>query len=88
MRPIVFLSLLAVLASGPALAQTERLPRTSPAERTYRDVDQSIQRQQRELRSEQQQQFEINQLRQDIQRQNIAPPRAAGPGCPGGAIGC
>jgi hypothetical protein len=89
MRSVVLLSLVAVLASGPALAQ--RLPRTSPAERSYKGVSRSIERQQRDLRVDQQLQFETNQLRQEIQRQRVAPPRVTGPStlrCPSGSIKC
>jgi predicted PurR-regulated permease PerM len=91
MRAVAILSLVAALMSGPVLAQTQRLPRTSPAEQTYTDVNRSIQNQQRDLGSQQQQQFETNQLRQQIQRENLAPPRTTVPGrlgCPPTSVGC
>ncbi len=75
----------AVLAAGvPALAQTQRLPRMSPAEQQVRELNQSLQGQNRSLNSQQQNQFEVNQLRQELQRQEtfqpIAPPRICAPG--------
>ena len=84
------ISLAIALASGPGMAQTQRLPRVSPAERQVEDINRSIQRQQRVLQFDQQTQFEINQLRQDIQRERSFP-LMTGPGsanCPPSSIGC
>ena len=53
--------------SAPAIAQAQRLPRTSPAEQQVRDINRSLQRQNRSLNYQQQDQFEVNQLRQDLQ---------------------
>ena len=87
-----FLILLAALALGAVSAQAQsRLPRTSPAEQNYNDINRSLQRQERNLRVEQQTQFELNQLRQDLSRQQVAPPIVV-PGisrnCPPGSLGC
>ena len=52
-------------------------------------INRSIELQQRQLRASQQNQFEINQLRQRFQPNSIAPPIGTGaPGCPAGSIGC
>jgi hypothetical protein len=78
--------------SVPALAQTQRLPRTSPAEQEVRDINRTLQRQNRSLNYQQQDQFEVNQLRQDLQRQRTFPP-IVGPGplgriCAPGQVVC
>lgn len=78
--------------SAPALAQTQRLPRMSPAERQVRDINQALQRQNRSLNAQQRDQFEINQLRQDLRRQQAFPP-IVGPGpigriCAPGQVVC
>jgi hypothetical protein len=76
--------------SLPALAQT-RLPRTTPAERQVKELNRSIQQEQRTLQREQQYQIDSNQLRQRIDRQqnliNPSPP-ARIRNCPAGSIGC
>jgi predicted PurR-regulated permease PerM len=65
----------AVLAlSVPALAQTQRLPRTSPSEREVLELNRSMQGQNRSLNNQQQNQFENNQLRQELNRQQVFPP--------------
>ncbi len=51
-------------------------------------INSSIQSQQQQLRSSQQNQFETNQIRQDIQRSTIAPIGTGSPGCPAGSVGC
>ena len=86
MRFIVIVMAIAGL-SAPALAQTELLPRTSPAEQQVRDINQSLQRQNQSLNFQQRDNFEVNQL-QDLQRQRTFPPIVA-PG-PAGRIcvGC
>jgi hypothetical protein len=71
MRAIVVLIALAGLCV-PAIGQT-RLPRTSPSEREVQGINRSLRGQQRQLGSEQQTQFEINQLRQDLRRQQNTP---------------
>ena len=87
MRFIVIVMAIAGL-SAPALAQTELLPRTSPAEQQVRDINQSLQRQNQIQNFQQRDNFEVNQLRQDLQRQRTFPPIVA-PG-PAGRIcvGC
>ena len=72
------LMLAATLSVGgvaPASAQTERLPLTSRAERQIIDTNRALDLQQRELRRDQQTQFEINQLRNQLQQQQIQPIR-------------
>ncbi len=82
----------AILALGtPALAQTQRLPRMSPAEQQVRELNQSMQGQNRSLNTQQQNQFEVNQLRQEFNRQQLfSPPPGAGVGriCAPGQIAC
>lgn len=81
----------AVSGAAPASAQTERLPTTSRAERQVNDINRSIQGQQGTLRQNQQTQFEINQLRGEIQREgqfrSMTGP-GSGAGCPPGSVGC
>ena len=67
MRALVLAGLMAVLA-GPAAAQVERLPLRSRAARQVEDSNRAITRQQQLLRDNQQTQFEINQLRGELQR--------------------
>lgn len=91
MRFIVIVMAIAGL-SAPALAQTELLPRTSPAEQQVRDINQSLQRQNQSLNFQQRDNFEVNQLRQDLQRQRTFPP-IVGPGpvgriCAPGQVVC
>ncbi len=88
MRALVLAAFAASLAV-PALAQTERLPLRSRAERQVDDINRSLGIQGRELRQDQQTQFEINQLRGDIQRSREFPAMTgpgAGRGCPPGSI--
>lgn len=89
MRVPVVVSLISALLAGPALAQVERLPEQSRAERQAEDINRSMQRQQLQMRENQQTQFEINQLRGDIQRgQQFPAMTGPGRGCPPGSIGC
>ncbi len=85
------IALVAVLAATPAAAQVERLPEQSRAERQSQDINRSIVIQQQIQRQNQQTQFELNQLRGEIQR-NYQSPSMTGPGagggCPPGSIGC
>lgn len=55
----------------------------SRSERTYQNIDRSIAQQQRLQRQQQQNQFETNQLRQDIQRNQLFVPPPSGSGIPG-----
>ena len=83
------LVLLATLVAGqPSGAQT-RLPATSPSERQVNEINRSIEINERQLRQEQQTQFEVNRLRNDIQRLRQVPP-VTGPGVRSGClpIGC
>lgn len=92
MRAIVILIAVAGLAL-PAAAQT-RIPRTSPSEREVQDINRSLRSQQQRLESQQQNQFETNQLRQDLRRQQNTPTLigpnspSAGGVCAPGAVRC
>jgi hypothetical protein len=77
MRPLAFALILAA-AAGPALAQTERLPAMSRSERQVIETNRDFQAQQQNLRQDQQTQFEVNQLRNQLQQQQSQPIR---PGC-------
>ncbi|WP_046863062.1 hypothetical protein [Microvirga massiliensis] len=90
MRAILTILVFACLAS-PVAAQGLRIPGSSRSENQVQDLNRSMQRQQQQLRNQQQGQFELNQLRQDLNRsQNF--PSITGPGvsrgCPPGAAGC
>lgn len=88
---LVGASLLGVLLAVPASAQVERLPQPSRAERQADDINRAMQRQQLQMRESQQTQFEINQLRGEVQRSQQFPMMTgpgAGRGCPPGSIGC
>jgi hypothetical protein len=83
-------SLIGAFAAAPASAQVERLPEQSRAERQVEDLNRAMMRQQMQTRQNQQTQFEINQLRGEIQR-NQQFPTIIGPGsavCPPGAVAC
>ena len=91
MRVLIGASLVGVLIAGPALAQVERLPQPSRAERQAEDINRAMQRQQLQMRENQQTQFEINQLRGEVQRGQQFPVMTGpgtGRGCPPGSIGC
>jgi hypothetical protein len=79
----------AVSAGPPALAQ--RLPRKSSSEQQVDTINRSLRSQQRQLGQQQQNQFEVNQLRNDFSRQQNAPsmmgPNAIRP-CSPGAVRC
>ena len=85
MRPILIAFSLAATIT-PALAQVERLPEQSRSERQVIDIGRSLTIQQQNLRQNQQTQFEINQLRGEIQRDTTFPP--AGRICAPGQINC
>ncbi len=74
----------------PVDAQT-RLPRKSPAERKTDQINRNLRQEELLLRSEQQYQFENNQIRQGIDRQQLFT-RPSSPArinnCPPGSIGC
>lgn len=91
MRVVIVASLIGAALAGPAMAQVERLPEQSRAERQSQDINRAIVRQQQFLRENQQTQFEINQLRNQIQQERQFPMMTgpgAGSGCPRGSIGC
>lgn len=85
MRTLI-LALAFAVTTAPALAQVERLPLESRSERQVDDINRSLTIQQRDLRQNQQTQFEINQLRGQIQRDSLSPP--AGRICAPGQINC
>ena len=87
MRALVLAASAASLAV-PALAQTERLPLRSRAERQVDDINRSLGIQGRELRQDQQRQFEINQLRNQPAIGGPAYPIGPSRGCPPTSIGC
>jgi hypothetical protein len=86
-----FIALALIGSAERATAQTQRLPRMSPAEQQFNDINRSLQGQQRRLHEQHQTQVEINQLRQELNRQQNFP-SMTGPGglrgCPPGSIGC
>ena len=93
MRALILAAALAFAAAapGPSLAQTERLPLTNRSEAYINNANRSLALQQ-QLRSQSQQtQFEINQLRNDIQNVRQFPLMTGpgvNPGCPPGSAGC
>lgn len=90
MRATVVAVVLLSFVTSAAEAQS-RLPRTSPAERQVRDINRSVEREQRLRGLEEQIQIDRNQLRQKLDRQrnlsNPSPPARIGT-CPPGSIGC
>lgn len=86
--PILILAALVAALAAPALAQTERLPSRSRAERQVDDINRSLQIQERGLRQDQQTQFEINQLRNQPFIGGGSRPIGGSPGCPPTSIGC
>ena len=90
MRPytVVFALAAAVLAAAPALAQVERLPTQSRAERQLDSINSSLQAQQQQRAVQQQSQFEINQLRTQIQRDQTFPTPGSTRVCAVGQLGC
>ena len=67
----------------PALAQTERLPLTSRGEAYLNEMNRSVAVQQQLRALSQQTQFEINQLRMEVQRARQFPRGGCPPGWPG-----
>jgi|tagenome__1003787_1003787.scaffolds.fasta_scaffold17863295_1 hypothetical protein len=90
MRPytVVFAALAAALSAAPAFAQVERLPTVSRAERQLDDINGSLRTQQQLRRAEQQTQFEVNQLRTQIQRDQTFPTPGSTRVCAPGQLGC
>ena len=90
MRALVIAAAMAATAA-PTLAQTERLPLTSRAAAHANEINRSVALQQQVRGFSQQTQFEINQLRGDIQRVRQFPLMTGpgiNPGCPPGSVGC
>jgi hypothetical protein len=72
---------LSALATTAAIAQVERLPMTSRAERQIIDNNRALDLQQQQRSFTQQNQFEINSLRNQLQQQQMFPPaRTCAPG--------
>ena len=88
MRVLILAGLIGAALVGPAAAQVERLPEQSRAERMVQDTNQALMRQQQITRDNQQTQFEVNQLRQDLRRSQQFPPPGPGRICPPGVIAC
>ena len=86
MRALILAAGFSALAATAALAQVERLPTTSRAERQIIDNNRALDLQQQQRSFTQQNQFEINALRNQLQQQQMFPP--PGRGCPAGAISC
>ncbi len=89
-RAAVLTGTVFLLFGEAGLAQT-RLPRVSPAEQQVQEINRALQRQQRSLAVEQQRQFEVNQLRQELHQQTF--PSMIGSGgvgrvCPPGRVVC
>ncbi|RDI60707.1 hypothetical protein [Microvirga subterranea] len=86
---IVVLAAVFLGVALPAAAQT--LPRKSPAERQSDRINRSILQEGRQLRRDEQNQIDRNQIRQDIDRRynmsNPRPPARIGT-CPPGSVGC
>ena len=89
-RTVILFVALSLLPVEAALAQ-RRLPRNNPVEREVIESNRQVQREQRALRDQQQNQFEINQLRQSLGREQLFPPRpigGVGRICAPGQVGC
>jgi hypothetical protein len=88
-RTLILSVALALLPLQAVLAQT-RLPRNNPVEQQVIESSRQVQRHQRNLAEQQQTQFEINQLRQNLNREQLFPPTTGGIGriCAPGQIGC
>jgi hypothetical protein len=91
MRALVIAGLAGAFVATSASAQVERLPQPSRAERQAQELNSAIVRQQQITRENQQTQFEINQLRNELQQSRQFPIMTgpgAGGGCPPGSVGC
>jgi hypothetical protein len=67
--PRLVIALLVAASASSALAQA-----TGPSEQQVNQINRSIETRQQNLQNSQQNQFENNQLRGEIQRQNSIPP--------------
>ena len=85
MRALWFALALAALAA-PAAAQMDPRPATSRAERQIMENSRALELQQQQRSFTQQNQFEINSLRNQLQQQQMFPP--PGRGCASGAVSC
>jgi hypothetical protein len=83
MRPLAIVALVVATGAAQALAQTERLPAMSRSERQVIETNRALEFQQQDVRQNQQTQFEINQLRNQLQQQQAQPIR---PPCAIGAV--
>jgi hypothetical protein len=81
-----FILALALLAATPAAAQLDPRPPTSRAERQIIENNRALELQQQQRSFTQQNQFEINSLRNQLQQQQMFP--APGRGCATGAVSC
>jgi TolA-binding protein len=70
----------------PAAAQMDPRPPTSRAERQIMENNRQLELQQQQRSFTQQNQFEINSLRNQLQQQQMFPP--PGRGCASGAVSC
>ena len=86
LAPILATALAAAL-TGAALAQA-RLPVESRSERQIQDTNRALELQQRQQGAIQQNQFELNQLRGQLQREQLFPPPGTTRICAPGQIGC
>lgn len=83
------LVLLAGSAAGAhAQVVAQVLPETSRSEQNLNTINRSLSRQQEGLGASQQNQFEVNQLRGQIQRRDQFPTVTGPRGCAPGAVGC
>lgn len=90
MRAVALLVAIATLAAAATPALAQRRPRIPPAEQQVDDLNRSIVRQQRRVGEQQQNQIEINQLRQELSRERTTPQIGTGIGriCSPGQIRC
>lgn len=79
---------LLLTAAVPVAAAAQQLPETSRSERQYNSINRSLEQQGRGLGASQQNQFEVNQLRGDVQRSNQFPTLTGPRGCVPGSAGC
>lgn len=86
MRVLPLTLFLAAALSSAAAAQ--RLPETSRSEQQLNSINRSLTQQNQGLGAAQQNQFETNQLRGEIQRSTQTPNLTGPRGCAPGAVGC
>ena len=85
MHTLALMTALGMAMAPPVLAEA----RKTQAERQIEEINEALRRQQRELGEAQQNQFEINQLRQDLGRRRLfAPSPEPGVVCPPEAGAC